>query len=110
MAAMNDLPATLEVQRTLVLVLAAAASTFGGIARDVLIGGGIVRDVLLAEVPVVLRSELYAVAALAGAAIVAAGQVLHVLALVTAVCGGLVCVGLRIVALRRGWHLPRPPE
>jgi uncharacterized membrane protein YeiH len=212
---MNELPASIEVQRTLilvldlggtmafalsgamagvrrrldvfgVLVLAAAASSFGGIARDVLIGatppaaledwrylatavaagliaffwstlieklrnpvrlmdaiglaffavagtqkaldfglspvmaallgmltgigGGIVRDVLLAEVPAVLRSELYAVAALAGAAIVAGGYVLQVPALVTAVCGGLVCFGLRILALRRGWHLPRPPE
>src|SRR6516162_5243646 len=34
------------------------------------IGGGIVRDVLLAEIPIVLRSDLYAIAALAGAAIV----------------------------------------
>ena len=32
------------------------------------IGGGIVRDVLLAQVPLVLRADLYAVAALAGAA------------------------------------------
>lgn len=215
MASMNELPASVEVQRTLVLVLdlcgtvafalsgamagvrrrldvfgvlvlAAAASTFGGIGRDVLIGatppaalvdwrylavavvaglvaffwstlieklrnpvrlmdaiglaffavagtqkaldyglspamaallgmltgigGGIVRDVLLAEVPVVLRAELYAVAALAGAAIVAIGHVLQVPALATAVCGGLICFTLRMLALRRGWHLPRPPE
>ena len=34
------------------------------------IGGGMVRDVLLARVPVVLRSDLYAIAALAGAAVV----------------------------------------
>jgi hypothetical protein len=33
------------------------------------IGGGIARDVLLAEIPSVLRSDLYAVAALVGAAI-----------------------------------------
>ncbi|SBV35809.1 conserved membrane hypothetical protein [uncultured Stenotrophomonas sp.] len=31
------------------------------------IGGGIARDVLLAQVPLVLRAELYAIAALAGA-------------------------------------------
>jgi uncharacterized membrane protein YeiH len=74
------------------------------------IGGGIVRDVLLAEVPAVLRSELYAVAALAGAAIVAVGYVLEIPAVVTALVGGSVCFGLRIVALRRGWQLPRPPE
>ncbi len=34
------------------------------------IGGGIVRDILLAEVPLVLRKDLYAVAALAGALVV----------------------------------------
>src|SRR6202048_494495 len=41
------------------------------------IGGGIVRDVLLAEVPMVLRSDLYAVAALGGAAVVAIGSLLR---------------------------------
>lgn len=70
------------------------------------VGGGIVRDVLLAEVPAVLRSDLYAVAALAGAAIVAGGSMLHVSSLITAVCGGVVCFVLRMMAIRRGWHLP----
>ena len=37
------------------------------------IGGGMARDMLLAEIPTVLRSELYAVAALAGAGVVGAG-------------------------------------
>jgi len=70
------------------------------------IGGGIIRDVLLAEVPAVLRSELYAVAALAGAGIVVAGELLHLPAIPTAIAGGLVCCGLRMIAIRRGWNLP----
>src|SRR6476469_4495446 len=41
------------------------------------IGGGMARDVLLAEIPTVLRSELYAVAALVGAAVVVIGSMLH---------------------------------
>src|SRR5215831_6123599 len=41
------------------------------------IGGGIVRDVLVREIPTVLRTELYAVAALIGAAIVVIGTMLH---------------------------------
>src|SRR5499427_3886546 len=41
------------------------------------IGGGTTRDVLLTEVPTVLRADLYAVAALAGAAVVAIGPVLR---------------------------------
>ena len=40
------------------------------------IGGGMARDVLPAEVPQVLRSDLYAVAALIGASIVVIGDLL----------------------------------
>ena len=70
------------------------------------IGGGVARDVLLAEIPAVLRSDLYAVAALAGAAIVVGGSVLHAPVLATAIGGGLVCFGLRVMALQWGWRLP----
>lgn len=70
------------------------------------IGGGVARDVLLAEIPAVLRADLYAVAALAGAATVVGGHLLHFPILITALGGGLVCFGLRVMAIRRGWHLP----
>ncbi|HZO23635.1 MAG TPA: trimeric intracellular cation channel family protein [Steroidobacteraceae bacterium] len=70
------------------------------------IGGGIVRDVLLAEIPAVLRSDLYAVAALGGAAVVAIGSLVHAPVVLTAMCGGLLCFGLRVMAIRWGWHLP----
>lgn len=70
------------------------------------IGGGVARDVLLAEIPAVLRSDLYAVAALVGAAIVAAGQMMAAPVLLTAICGGFACFGLRVMAIRWGWHLP----
>lgn len=72
------------------------------------IGGGIARDILLAQVPVVLRADLYAVAALAGAAIVVAGHLLGLPVLLGAVVGGLICFGLRMAALRWGWQLPMP--
>jgi uncharacterized membrane protein YeiH len=70
------------------------------------IGGGMVRDVLLAEIPTVLRAELYAVAALVAAAIVVIGHLLQLpIALVTAVAliSGF---SLRVMAIRRGWRLP----
>jgi hypothetical protein len=41
------------------------------------IGGGMARDVLLTEVPTVLREDLYAVAALAGAAVVVIADMLQ---------------------------------
>jgi uncharacterized membrane protein YeiH len=70
------------------------------------IGGGITRDVLLAEVPQVLRSDLYAVAALAGASIVVFGDVLGLSYGISALAGGALCFGLRFMAIRHGWHLP----
>jgi uncharacterized membrane protein YeiH len=38
------------------------------------IGGGMVRDLLTAQVPTVLRADIYAVAARAGALVVVAGS------------------------------------
>jgi len=70
------------------------------------IGGGMVRDVLLAEIPTVLRAELYAVAALAAAAVVVIGHTLQLpVAPVTAVAL-ILCFWLRVMAIRHGWRLP----
>ena len=71
-------------------------------------GGGMVRDLLVAEVPAVLTSDLYAVAALAGAAVVVVGDLLRLPAAPVAVAGAALCLGLRLGAIRRGWNLPRP--
>jgi uncharacterized membrane protein YeiH len=75
------------------------------------VGGGIVRDVLVAEIPVVLRSELYAVAALVGGVVVVLGDKWQLPTLPVALAGAVVCFGLRLTAIRRGWHLPvaHPP-
>jgi len=71
------------------------------------IGGGVIRDVLVSEIPTVLRSDLYAVAALAGAGVVVAGHWLQLPPEVTTVGGATVCFGIRLAAIRRGWSLPR---
>jgi uncharacterized membrane protein YeiH len=70
------------------------------------IGGGIVRDVLVSEIPVVLRAELYAVAALAGAVVVVLGRKLHFPSEASTAAGAILCFGLRLLAILRGWHLP----
>ena len=76
------------------------------------IGGGMVRDVLVREIPTVLRTELYAVAALIGAAVVVVGRMLAVPPIAAASAGAVLCFGLRFMAMRRGWQLPtaRPPK
>lgn len=70
------------------------------------IGGGIVRDVLVMEVPNVLRVELYAVAALLGAAFAVVSQRLGMTSHLAAPIGATLCIALRLLALRYGWHLP----
>ena len=70
------------------------------------IGGGMVRDVLVREIPTVLRTELYAVAALIGAAAVVIGRMLDVPSGAAAGVGAVLCFGLRFMAIRRGWQLP----
>jgi uncharacterized membrane protein YeiH len=70
------------------------------------IGGGMVRDVLVAEIPTVLRAELYAVAALAGAAVVVIGSLLHLSSIGATIIGAALCFGLRVMAIERGWSLP----
>jgi uncharacterized membrane protein YeiH len=71
------------------------------------IGGGVLRDLLVNEVPTVLRGELYAMAALAGAAVVVAGHWLQLPpAAPTMISGAMLCFGIRLVSIRRGWSLP----
>lgn len=71
------------------------------------IGGGMVRDILAARVPSVLRGDIYAVAALAGAAVVVIGRLYQLPGTATTIVGALLCFGLRLVALRRSWQLPK---
>ena len=75
-------------------------------------GGGMVRDILAMEIPTVLRTEFYAVAALIGAAVMVIGKMLRLPTSAAAITGAALCFGLRFVAMRRGWQLPiaRPPE
>jgi uncharacterized membrane protein YeiH len=70
------------------------------------IGGGMLRDILANEIPAVLRSDFYALAALAGAAVVVIGHTLHIPPFASAIVGGLLCFVLRFMAVRYGWHLP----
>jgi uncharacterized membrane protein YeiH len=70
------------------------------------IGGGIVRDLLLSHVPMVLRTEVYAVAALAGAGVVVIGATLGLPSGASMTAGAVLCFGLRMLAVRRGWQLP----
>ncbi|MCW2242842.1 trimeric intracellular cation channel family protein [Azospirillum canadense] len=72
-------------------------------------GGGVVRDVLVAEVPRVLREEIYAMAALLAAVIVIAGAELGLPRTPVAIAAALAGFLLRVVSVWRGWSAPRAP-
>jgi uncharacterized membrane protein YeiH len=74
------------------------------------IGGGMLRDVLLREVPTVLRSELYAVPALGGAAVVVIAHELGSDNGIVALLGAAVCFGVRLLGLRYGLSVPVAPS
>jgi uncharacterized membrane protein YeiH len=71
------------------------------------IGGGVVRDLLAGEIPLVLRREIYALAALLGAVVTVLGDVLGLQeALAGGSAAGLTFL-LRVLAVQRGWDAPR---
>src|SRR6185503_16797170 len=72
------------------------------------IGGGMLRDVLVGEVPTVLRKDLYALAALAGAAVVVVGPLVHLPPAAATIGGATLCFAVRLVAIWRRWALPTP--
>jgi uncharacterized membrane protein YeiH len=71
------------------------------------IGGGMLRDILVNEIPGVLRSGLYAVPALLGAAIVVAASKAGSHSALFPLLGMLVCFAVRLVAMRRDINPPR---
>lgn len=68
--------------------------------------GGVLRDVITAQVPLILRREIYATAAIAGVAVYLALQALGTPRASAFWVGMIVVVVLRLLAMRRGLHLP----
>lgn len=73
------------------------------------VGGGTLRDVLVAQVPTVLRSDLYAIPALIAAAITVATIRADVYGAAAAVAAAAACFVIRMLGIRYGLHAPRPP-
>lgn len=71
------------------------------------VGGGTVRDMLLAQIPGVLRTDVYASAALAGATVVVVGVRMKIRRGIAMSLGAAVCFTLRMVAVWQHWNLPK---
>jgi uncharacterized membrane protein YeiH len=70
------------------------------------IGGGMARDLFLAQIPTVLKADFYATAALLGSVAVVLGQFAQLPPWLVAIVAAVLAFGIRVVAIRRGWHLP----
>lgn len=69
--------------------------------------GGMLRDVMTAHVPMIFRQDLYATAAIAGIVVYLLLQKLSVPRSFAIIAGVLVILGMRLLAVVWGAHLPR---
>ncbi len=73
------------------------------------VGGGVLRDVLLRQVPVVLRADLYAIPALVGATVVVVASERGSHAVAFPVLGALACFAIRLAGVHFDLGVPRAP-
>jgi len=71
------------------------------------IGGGILRDVFVNEVPIVFVKEFYATASFIGVTIFYLVLVAGLEFYIATILGIVVTTGLRLVAMKYNWNLPR---
>jgi uncharacterized membrane protein YeiH len=79
-------------------------ATAMGVVTAVL--GGIIRDTVCNEIPLVLKQDIYATAAFAGAVAYTGLAVLNVPAVAALWTGAAVCFAVRASAIIWGWSLP----
>ena len=71
------------------------------------VGGGMIRDVLVREIPMVLSADFYATAALIGGLAFVVCSRWGVPPSLTSIATFAITFLLRVMAIWRGWHLPR---
>jgi len=71
------------------------------------IGGGILRDVIVRDIPIVFVKEVYAVASLIGIVVFYAVLSYDVDMQVASIIGIVVATGIRLLAMKYNWNLPR---
>jgi uncharacterized membrane protein YeiH len=68
--------------------------------------GGILRDVVCAEIPLILKREIYATAAMIGSIVYCLGVYYQLDEGLALICGGAAAFSVRSMALIFGWSLP----
>jgi uncharacterized membrane protein YeiH len=87
-------------------IAAVAAVVLGAITG---VGGGVLRDILLREIPVVLRTGLYAIPALMGATVVVLASESGNHSLAFPIIGAALCFLVRLAGLPFDLNVPRAP-
>jgi uncharacterized membrane protein YeiH len=87
---------TVGAEASVAILMGTMTATFGGLIRDVVCG----------ETPLILKKEIYATAAAAGAAVLVAGEALGLPGPVSAAAGLLTAFAIRAAALVLGLSLP----
>jgi len=68
--------------------------------------GGIIRDVLINEVPLIFRKEIYAMACVIGGMIYAVCHHANMTVEISALLSSLTVICIRVLAVKYHWHLP----
>ncbi len=92
------------IEKTLNMGLPAwTAITMGGMTGA---AGGIIRDVLINEIPLIFRKEIYAMACVAGGLVYIIGTHFGLSTNVNAILSSLTVIIIRLLAVKYHWHLP----
>lgn len=68
--------------------------------------GGVIRDILINEVPLIFRQDIYAMACIAGGIVYVMGYSVGLQAEINAVLSAIVVISIRILAVKYHWQLP----
>jgi uncharacterized membrane protein YeiH len=73
------------------------------------VGGGTIRDIFLAQIPNVLKADVYATAAMLGSIVMLTARKLGMGNTASAILGGGACFAIRLISVWRHWNLPHVP-
>ncbi len=68
--------------------------------------GGVIRDVLINEVPLIFRKEIYAMACVAGGLVYAGCHHANMSVEISALLSSFTVICIRVLAVKYHWHLP----
>ena len=68
--------------------------------------GGVIRDILINEVPLIFRKDIYAMACIAGGIVYVVGNAMGLQAEVNAVLSAIIVISTRLLAVKFHWQLP----